>query len=169
MMSGNGLKRIFLLRHGKSDWKTGDMDHGRPLASRGRRDADMIGQLMAGRDWNPELVLCSTAARTRQTIDRVSTSAGWTDPTIVYHDELYLAAPESVLRMIQSIQEEVSSVLVVGHQPFTSIVASFLLDGLMLDVPTACLVVVDCPATSWTEVGVLPGRLIDHILPRTLS
>jgi phosphohistidine phosphatase len=63
---------LSLLRHAKSSWKNPTLpDHDRPLNSRGKAQAPMVGKAMAKRGLNPDLVLCSTARRTRDTLDLV--------------------------------------------------------------------------------------------------
>src|ERR671921_212111 len=60
-------RTLVLVRHAKSSWDLDVDDHERPLSGRGRRDAVAIGQELAKRGIRPDLVLCSTAVRTRET------------------------------------------------------------------------------------------------------
>ncbi len=65
------MKRLYLLRYAKSSWKDTSLpDHDRPLAGRGRRAAKAIAGHLREHGIEPELVLCSTARRARQTLDR---------------------------------------------------------------------------------------------------
>jgi phosphohistidine phosphatase SixA len=66
------MHTLYLLRHAKSSWADPTLlDHERPLAPRGRRDAKRIATHLAQLGIEPELVLCSTAARTRETLELV--------------------------------------------------------------------------------------------------
>lgn len=66
------VKTLHLLRHAKSSWKQPELaDHDRPLSKRGRRAADAMAHRFAELD-TPDFVLCSTALRTRQTLERIS-------------------------------------------------------------------------------------------------
>jgi phosphohistidine phosphatase SixA len=63
---------LYLLRHAKSSWKHAELsDHDQPLAARGRRAADAIARHMREQAIAPELVLCSTARRARETAERI--------------------------------------------------------------------------------------------------
>ncbi|HZT10782.1 MAG TPA: histidine phosphatase family protein, partial [Actinomycetota bacterium] len=64
--------RLWLLRHAKSSWDDPDMeDVDRPLAPRGARAADRMRDYLDAEEIRPELVLCSSALRTRETLARI--------------------------------------------------------------------------------------------------
>src|SRR3982074_1744190 len=63
--------RLLLLRHAKSDWSGKADDHARPLSARGKRTAPRMGACMHAKGYEPELVLCSTAERTKETLELV--------------------------------------------------------------------------------------------------
>ncbi len=111
------MKTLFLLRHAKSSWddpKADDFD--RPLAKRGRDDAPRIGALMATRGWLPQRALVSSAARTRQTWERVSGSLPQAAETR-FERTLYMAKPQTILDMVCGLPETAASAIVVGHNP----------------------------------------------------
>lgn len=90
-MTSGELRRLVVLRHAKSAWPDGVADHERPLAPRGRRDAPAAGRWLREAGCVPDLVVCSTAGRTRQTWDLVSDELDATMP--VTHDaRLYRAS-----------------------------------------------------------------------------
>ena len=107
---------LYLLRHAKSAWDQPLPDHERPLAARGRRDATAAGRLLARRGWRPDLVLCSTAVRTRQTWQRAS-DAGATTGEVRYTDEIYEAYADDLLELLQYASEEIGSLMLIGHGP----------------------------------------------------
>ena len=64
------MKRLFLLRHTKAEREVpGIDDEARALAPRGRQDAARIGRFLREEAYVADLVLCSTAAKTRQTLE----------------------------------------------------------------------------------------------------
>jgi len=164
------VKRLFLLRHAKSDWDADySGDHERPLSKRGLKAAKKIGRYLSETSRRPEAILSSSSVRTTQTIDIVKENAGWDDAQVQFEDDLYLAAPSTALGLIRELPDSCSSAMLVGHQPFTGILASSLLGGVRIEVPTACLIVMDLDIKSWSEVSNVRGRLIEHILPRQLD
>lgn len=115
-------RTLILLRHAKSAWDTGDPDHRRPLADRGRADALVAGRILAG--YEIDVVLCSTATRTRQTWQR-ATEGGARCDDVRFLDDLYGADPDEVTRLLRGLSPDVSTAVVVGHEPTLS---EFILD-----------------------------------------
>src|SRR5690625_1028564 len=111
-------RTLVLLRHGKSGYPDGVDDHDRPLAPRGIREAGLAGDWL--REHLPDIdqVLCSTATRTRQTCERTRIT-----PPVRYVDELYAAMPGTVIATINSVADDVRTLLVIGHEPAMSRVA----------------------------------------------
>ena len=67
------MKSLHLLRHAKSSWKDpGRNDHDRPLSKRGRQTAKMMAAYLRRAKIAPDLVICSTAMRARQTLDPIA-------------------------------------------------------------------------------------------------
>lgn len=159
------VRRLTLLRHAKSD-QDGSPDHGRVLAARGRRQAPAVAAHLRESGRIPLLVLCSTARRTRQTWDLVAQALGCSDTPVHYLDELYLASATDVLDAVRTVPAEVLDLLVVGHEPTTSEVASLLAGPgsdpgaqafVRVGVPTASLSLL-ATAAPWADLA--PGGAI---------
>src|SRR5262245_43838440 len=70
------MKSLYLLRHAKSSWKEpGLNDHDWPLSKRGRHTAKMMAAYLRRAKTVPDLVICSTATRARQTLDPIIKAA----------------------------------------------------------------------------------------------
>src|SRR6187200_3248617 len=83
------VPRLYLLRHAKSSWDDpGLPDHDRPLAPRGRKAAKRMGAHLRERGIEPQLVLCSSARRTRETVERLALPSG---SQVEVEDGLYAA------------------------------------------------------------------------------
>ena len=115
-------RTLLLLRHAKSDYPTGVADHDRPLAPRGVREAGLAGDWLRANAPAVDAVLCSTATRTRQTLERTRIAA-----PADYVDRLYDATPGAIIDEINGVQSrfdiEVQTLLVIGHEPAMSAVA----------------------------------------------
>ncbi|WP_435970824.1 SixA phosphatase family protein [Streptomyces sp. Qhu_M48] len=114
-MSVETPRRIVLLRHAKADWNQ-ESDHERPLAERGRADAPVAGRRLAGTGIAFDLALCSTAARTRETW-KLAVQELPQRPKTVYEDRLYEASLGELIALLNETSEDVSDVLVIGHNP----------------------------------------------------
>lgn len=103
--------RLFLLRHAEAGHTSaGGGDRGRELTSRGRTQARALRDAFAAQP--VELVLCSSATRARQTAELLRLAA-----PIRYLDRLYNAGAHQVLAELSGVEDQVRTVLVVGHAP----------------------------------------------------
>lgn len=114
-MSVDTPRRIVLLRHAKADWNEAS-DHERPLAERGRVDAPVAGRRLAETGIGFDLALCSTAVRTRETW-KLAVHALPQRPRTVYEDRLYEASLGELIALVNETSDEVSNLLVIGHNP----------------------------------------------------
>jgi phosphohistidine phosphatase len=116
----NERRTLVLLRHAKSDYPAGVADHDRPLAPRGEREAVLVGSWLQSGEVDPvQAVLCSTAARARQTLARTGI-----DVPARFVDRLYGGGPGTILDEINQVSDgfaaDVRSLLVIGHEPVIS-------------------------------------------------
>lgn len=172
------MRRLLLLRHAKSSWDQGDLDDmARPLAPRGRRAAPLIGRHLAGRGLVPDLVLCSTAVRARQTLELVS--AEWERPEgdgvqVEMRASLYLAPPGELLAAIQRLDAAIGCVMIIGHNPGMATLAGRLaakgdphgMKTMAVKYPTAALAVIDLDVSSWTAALPGTGYLQSFVRPK---
>ena len=170
------MKTIYVLRHAKSSWADGSLpDHDRPLNERGRAAAPRVGAHMQGAGYLPDLVLCSTATRTRRTLDAVLSELE-VAPAIEFQEELYLAAPSEMLDLVRSVPDTVESILLVGHNPGTGMLAAALSgDGppenvhlMRAKFPTAGLAIIELSVDRWKDVESGCGTLKEFVRPRDL-
>lgn len=167
---------LSLLRHAKSSWKNPSLpDRERPLSTRGQGDAPEMGRAMSERGIDPELVLCSSARRTVDTLRMVLPELK-VEPTVAYEDALYHASPDEMLEMLRRIQPGARHVMIVGHNPEIQALALDLIgagpkhmrDKLKEKYPTAALAVINFTAGLWSSVDVNSGTLNLFLTPREL-
>lgn len=109
------MKRLILMRHGKAERSNPGGDFARALADRGLADAALMGRLLLDEGLAPDIGLVSTARRTRQTWDQVSTAfpKALTKPLA----GLYNADAGRILFEAEAAGAEHDAVMVVGHNP----------------------------------------------------
>src|SRR3954454_1786458 len=118
-LTGSTTRRLVLLRHAKSSWKDDLPDVERPLGPRGRRDAAAAGHWLAEHLGRPDLVLCSTAVRTRQTW----ALAAEAEPdvlgpaTVRFEQAIYEASSDTLLSLVRGLPAEIGTTVLVGHGP----------------------------------------------------
>ncbi len=167
------MRFVYLLRHAKSSWKTGVPDHERPLAQRGRQAAKAIRSHLLEHGIEPELVLCSTARRARETLERIEPALG--TPAVRIEPELYHATSDALLDRLRSVPDEVGSVMLIGHNPSMQLLALELaqpgaeLQELEAKYPTAALATLAFPGPSWRSIEPGAMELVGVVRPRDLE
>ncbi|MGI5452909.1 SixA phosphatase family protein [Streptomyces sp. CA-249302] len=167
------LRRLVVLRHAKSAWPTGVADHERPLAPRGRRDAPAAGRALAEADCLPDLALCSTAVRARQTWELAAGQWG-TPPPVRRDRRLYGAEADELLDVVHEVSPEVETLLLVGHNPgLEELVLELAGDGLddaldqvRLKFPTSAIAVLAWHGTGWETLAPGTALLTSVLVPR---
>ena len=155
-------RRLLLLRHAKSSWDEPRLaDHDRPLSGRGRRAARALRDHLTESDALPELVLCSSAMRTVETLDGIRAALP-PGTTIEIEAALYAADVDDLLARLRRVSEGVGSVMMIGHNPGLEDLATLLVGGgdaaaragMEAKFPTAALAHLSVDGR-WHELG--PG------------
>jgi phosphohistidine phosphatase len=171
------MKTLILLRHAKSDWDDDRLsDHDRPLSKRGRKAAPLIGRWLAEHAPAPDLILCSTALRTRETLDLVRAEIGEA-AKVAYEPGLYLAEADRLLARIRRLPKGLRTVLMVGHNPgFEELARDLTGSGdagarasLAAKYPTGALALLRFQGDGWSGVGEGRGRLEAFVTPKALT
>jgi phosphohistidine phosphatase len=120
-------RRIVVVRHARAE-QVAASDIERRLLEEGLRDAAEAGSWLASRQVCADHALVSAADRTRQTWERLAEAAGWSlEPSL--DRGLYTAGPETALDLMRLVPEDVSTLVVVGHNPTVAYLANMLDDG----------------------------------------
>ena len=150
---------LYMLRHAKAGLPAaGQRDHDRELTGRGRREAAALGARYAGDPDLPDLVVTSTAARAVQTATLWARAAGLPERSITRRDGIYLAEAEAVLGLIRSLDERLQRVLLVGHNPTFSELATGL-SARFIALPTCAMAVLSITG-GWAGVSAATVRLL---------
>jgi phosphohistidine phosphatase len=177
-MASDSARRLIVLRHAKSAWPDGVPDHDRPLAGRGRRDAPAAGRWLAGSGYVPDLVLCSTAQRARETWQLADAELG-AHPQTTFEDRVYGAMAADLLDLAHEMPSSVRTLMLVGHDPAmreltlelasssTGDAGGDALERVRLKFPTAAIAVLDFTG-SWSALGPGQARLADFVVPGDL-
>ena len=168
------VKRLYLLRHAKSSWKHPELaDHDRPLAGRGRRATKAIARHLRERQITPELVLCSTARRARETLERIEPALATAD--VRHEPQLYGASADVLFERLRALPDDVASVMLIGHNPAIEQLALDLARPsperreLEAKFPTAGLATLEFVGPSWRDVNRGGAELISLVRPRDLE
>ena len=160
------MRRLILLRHGKAESASGSGgDMTRALTARGRRDAAIMGRVLAGAGMVPDLVLVSEATRTRESWEELQSA--FPAARVEFDRALYLASAERLAFMVDASAEAAACLMIIGHNPGLHELAAVCAgrshgpayEQLMASFPTAAAAVFDKDAEgTW--------RLESFLIPR---
>ena len=152
------MRQIILLRHAKAEPShPGRDDHNRPLALKGWDDAPRTTRRMIAQGFRPDMVLCSTARRCRETVEAAEEVLSGS--SIEFRAELYHASPQTLWDTARAASGRTShaSVMLVAHNPGLRELATKLTpmgaplaDELRTSFPTASIAVFNADDDSTT-------------------
>ena len=167
------MNRLLLLRHAKSSWDDPALpDHERPLAARGHRAADRMAEHLRSSAIEADLVLCSSALRTRETLQRMAGAFG--DPEVIVEDELYGASDEELLHRLHGVPDGFEAVALIGHNPgLWDLALSVAGSGddlarMRSKFPTGALAVLEFDGR-WGDLAPGRARLTSFVIPKDLG
>lgn len=170
-------RTLCLLRHAKSSWADPALDDfDRPLNQRGRASMVPLGLYIDEKRLRPDGILCSSAQRTRETLGLL---LPWLHGEAVVRIErgLYLASADELLTRILRVDDGVSCLLMIGHNPGLEDLATLLAGtgdvfastAMQEKFPTAALAVLDFDAPHWADIVPGKGELRAFITPKLLT
>ncbi len=162
------MKRLYLLRHAKAGFDlTGQADAERVLTHSGKQDAIKLGYKLKGRNEEIDWFKCSPALRTRQTIDAIMEVTGFSDIRLEMTPELYQASDEKFLQQIHQTPENISALLLVGHNPSITQAANWLAIDFRIDhLPTCGLLAFSFEVNAWHQISEHSGKVLWFDFPK---
>ncbi len=135
-----------------------------------------MGEYLFQQSIDPDLIICSSAKRARQTLKQVS-KIWQTDAKIVLEDRLYLASTSTILSLLEEYGTSANHIMIVGHNPGFHMLASSLADTgdrhdlvtLSQRYPTGTLCVIKLNATQWQNIDSEAGELAIFTTPKSLN
>lgn len=169
----SSAKRLFVLRHAKSSWDNPGLDdHERPLAPRGRRALEVMSEHIRTSGIAPQLVLCSTSRRTRETLEGIGVGGEH-----LIEPALYSATCEEVLARLRELPDGVSSAMLIGHNPTMQVLTLRLTnqngsgaldprrEAIKRKFPTGALATLSFDCT-WGDLASGRARLEEFVTPK---
>lgn len=160
------MKTLILVRHAKSSWEYNIPDHGRPLNSRGLKNADMISRKLKS-EINPNLIVSSEAVRAKSTAKIFIKNLNFDLEKFNLNNDLYDFYGESLISFIKNCNDTIDELMIFGHNnAITNFVNSFG-DITIDNVPTCGVTIISFEIGSWKDLK--RGRTIKTLFPRDLS
>ena len=172
MTAKQPARRLYLLRHAKSSWDDPALaDHDRPAGGARAARRRAARRALRGAAVAPQLVLCSTSARTRETLALLELAG---EPVVVYERGLYAAPARVLLERLRAIRDDIDSAMLVGHSSGIEDLALLLARGgeslgrLREKFPTGALASLEFGG-AWRDLDARSARLVEFVTPRALD
>lgn len=156
------MKRLALFRHAKTERDSDSgRDFDRRLAGRGQSDARRMGEEIRGQGLTFDLIVSSPAARAAETAQLAGLP-------IRFDERIYEAAAGDLLAIVQGVDNDVGSMMLIGHNPGFERLASRLI-GQNVEMPTGSMAEIEVQVDQWSEVGGGAARLVRFLKPKELA
>lgn len=166
------MKTIYILRHAEAEFAVGNDDLSRVLTKQGKNDAMSLGHQMENHALWPDLALCSPSARTKETLQIVSYGLPMFEKRC--NEKIYNASAEELLALVNDTEDDVSSVLIVGHNPAIFGLAVMLsehgdlslIKNLLRGYNPGSMTVIESDVETWAEISPANTKLAGLLLPQ---
>ena len=161
------IKTLCLIRHAKSSWKyPGLADADRPLSTRGRREAALMGRVLSERGFAPDRWFSSPALRALRTAEAVAGAVGCSISRIALEQRLYERSSEEMLAFLQTMDDHANWVACVGHNPELTDLAYRLASKNIATVPTCGVVEMRFVMEQWQALGASKPLSVSFDFPK---
>lgn len=161
------MRWIYLIRHAKSSWsRPGLADFDRPLNTRGKRDAPLIGSKLAELGCTPDRIVSSPANRAIATANRIAEAIEYPIAAIETDQGIYAASVNELIQLISQFSVNYRQVCLVGHNPGITNLSNYLTDEYLDNVPTCGIVHIELEIDNWQQIGQATGSRLFFITPK---
>ena len=155
------MRTLVLIRHAKSSWANPlQSDFERPLNERGKTEAPAMGQKLKAASILPDLIISSSAKRTRQTAKRIAREVGYNEDNIKWEEKLYHCIPSVLEEVIYEIKDNVQTVVIVAHNPGITEFVNQLSPEFRIDnMPTCGVVAAQMENGEWNNFSITKRKV----------
>lgn len=159
------MKKLFLIRHGKSDWSNILLDDfDRPLNKRGKNDVPLMANILKEKNISPDLILASPAKRTKTTAKIIAKNIAYLQD-IQYDENIYEASAKTIVNLIKEVDNQVNTFFLVGHNPSLNIFTSQFIN-FKKNIPTTGIIEIEFNCDNWRNIEECKCRLISFDYPK---
>ena len=161
------MKKLYLMRHAKSDWNgyyISDFERG--LNKRGEKAAPLMGSILKEKNITPDLIVSSPANRAKTTAAIVAEKLGYSTDKILFVPKIYEASVLDLFEVIHDLPKEAQSVLLVGHNPALTSLINQISNVNLDNLPTAGIIGIELPTDDWKSIQPKAGKFLFFEYPK---
>lgn len=161
------MKKLILVRHGKSSWDYSVDDKDRPLQERGINDGHLVSKKFRSQDVAIDAVFSSPANRALHTCLIFLRQLNFPFVKFQVTNELYDFSGERIQKFVRDLADDFDTVMIFGHNEAFTNVANSLGNSYIDSVPTTGLVQISFEVKHWASVT--KGTTTQTIFPKDLK
>ncbi|MFZ9661502.1 MAG: SixA phosphatase family protein [Chitinophagaceae bacterium] len=161
------MKRIFLIRHAKSEQGLGLKDIDRPLNDRGMRDAPKMAIRLSERNFPIDAIVSSPANRAISTARFFAEVFSIPQKAILVQSDLYLPEPAHFYKVIKNLPEKYTSVAIFSHNNGITDFANSLDVARIDHMPTCSIFAFSAQIDSWKDFNFSQKQFIFFDYPKS--
>lgn len=163
------MKQLLIIRHAKSSWaNTNEADFDRPLNDRGRKNAPDMAERILKRNILPDVIISSAAKRTVETSLLMMKQLGLQQQQLIVKQELYLAAPETIMQTILSLDDAWQTAAIIAHNPGVTDFVNTLCEVKVDDMPTCAVYAIQIKTDRWKNFSKAAKAFLFFDYPKLL-
>jgi phosphohistidine phosphatase len=165
-----GKKTLLIMRHGKSSWqKAGEDDFTRALLPLGVERTEIVGKQLLKERVLPQIIISSPAERAVRTAFCLADTIKLNHDAISTNESLYFKTVNDYFDALYSAPEDVSKIMIVGHNPMITEFANFFLSQKIDNLPTSGILALESDADNWTAFVLSFRRVLFHLIPKNIK
>lgn len=163
------MKQLLIIRHAKSSWaNSNEADFDRPLNDQGRKNAPDMADRLLKRSIQPDIIVSSAAKRTVETSLLMMKQLGLQQQQLVIKKELYLAAPETIMQTILSMDDAWQTAAIIAHNPGVTDFVNTLCEVKVDDMPTCAVYAIQIKTDRWKNFSKAERAFLFFDYPKLL-
>lgn len=156
---------IYLIRHSYAEESNGKRDVDRKLTLEGQSTVRALGRHLINQNFNPDIILCSSAVRTQETAVNLVEELGMNEGLIEYKDVIYNASVREMLEVLNELSEETNSVAIIGHNPTITFFGEYLSGSIIGNMEPSGVATIKFDKLNWGEVSQGTGIFVNYYHP----
>jgi len=158
---------LTLVRHAKSNWNNAEItDFERPLNSRGLKNAPEMGKRLFNSKYEINMIISSPAVRAITTAEFIASELEFNLQNIIQDESIYEAGLNTLLKLVTELDDNIHSVMLVGHNPGFTMLCNYLTGAGIDNMPTCSIAQIQFANNSWQSVVEQSGELLNFDYPK---
>ena len=164
------MKTLYIVRHAKSSWgDPGLTDIERPLIDKGIKKTSLVTDFLKTKGLRVDLILSSPAVRAYETAKLFAPAFSYDPKEIVVEDRIYEHSTNSLLDLLYELENNIDSLMLVGHNPTFTDFANCFLDKPIDWLPTSAVVSINFHTDNWVELSIAKKSTLFVVYPGMLK